>query len=403
MKTLAVPSASEDRGSKSRFFRDRLPSDDSDAARRRLLEIADLAGLQLAHGRRFELIHSGDRHFERLIAAIEGAAREVCLEMYQVRADPVGWGLCSALAGAAVRGVEVRLLVDRLGSAPIGPWFETLRRHGVSVEWYRPWRPWSNPFRRTHRKLVVVDGETASVGGMNIAAEFSDLLSAGHGWRDVSLWLEGPAAWALRRQFEVAWVANGGSPGRPLPVPDGRGTLCALCNPSDTGSNQADAYRALVATAREELLLATPYFLPSRQLRAALAAAVQRGVDVTVVVPRLNDVWWFKHGSRRHYGELLDRGVAIWERRDRMVHAKVAVADGLIAAVGSTNLNRLSFYGNSETLLLTAEQQVVREIRLLIGDESHVSADRLAPQTWLRHPDRQPWAEVAATAVAMLL
>ncbi len=403
MKQLAVPSASEDRGTTGHFFRDRPPSDDSDTARRRLFEIADLAGLQLAHGRRLDLIHSGDRHFERLVAAVEGATREVCLEMYQVRPDPVGWQLCSALARTAARGVEVRLLVDRLGSASIGTWFETLRRHGVSVAWYRPWRPWSNPFRRTHRKLVVVDGETASIGGMNVAAEFSDELSGGRGWRDVSLWLDGPAAWALRRQFEAAWVDCGGSPGRPLSVPGGGGALCALCSPTVAGSNQADAYLALLATAREELLLATPYFLPGRALRDALAAAVARGVDVTVVVPRLNDVWWFKHGSRRHYRELLDRGIAIWERRDRMVHAKVAVADGLIAAVGSTNLNRLSFYGNSETLVLTDERRVVDEIRSLIRDESRVSAESLASHTWTRHPDRQPWAEMAATAVAMLL
>jgi phosphatidylserine/phosphatidylglycerophosphate/cardiolipin synthase-like enzyme len=121
------------------------------------------------------------------------------------------------------------------------------------------------------------------------------------------------------------------------------------------------------------------------------------------VVPRHSDIWWFKHGARRRYQELMRAGIAVWERCDRMVHAKVAVADGMVAAVGSTNLNRLSFHGNSETLLLTTEPRVVEQLRTLIAVESREVAERLCDRSWPAHPDRRPWAELAATVAAALL
>ncbi len=373
------------------------------AGRRRLLTIARDAGLELVHARSLELCHSGDAHFERLAAAVAGAERELCIEMYQIRPDPIGWRVCVTLAQAARRGVEVRLLLDRFGSARIAPWLATLASHGVLVRWYQPWRPWSNPFHRTHRKLVVADGRLASLGGINLAAEFSETLAGDRAWRDVGVWIEGPAAWQLRRQFDLAWAASGGEPGPTIAVRAGAGPLCALAGPRSGGANQARAYLALVATARSELLLATPYFLPDRRLRGELVRASRRGVRVTVVVPRLSDIWWFKHGARRRYQELLAAGVGIWERCDRMVHAKVAVADDLVAAVGSTNLNRLSFHGNSETLLLTAARPVVAELRALIADESLPAAERVSERAWRAHPDRRPWAELLASPAALLL
>lgn len=368
-----------------------------------LLAIARDAGLELAHACNLALCHSGDAHFGRLLAAIGAAEREVAIEMYQIRPDPVGWRVCAALAAAAARGVAVRLLVDRFGTSGVSPWLATLGSHGVAVRWYQPWRPWTNPFHRTHRKLLVVDGRVASLGGINLAAEFSETFAGRHAWRDVGVWLDGPAAWRLRRQFDLAWTANGGPPGPALAVPAGGGVLCALAGPRSAGANQAAAYLALVASARHELLLATPYFLPDRRLRAELVRASRRGVRVTVVVPRRNDIWWFKHGSRQHYRELLAAGVAIWERCDRMVHAKVAVADAAVAAVGSTNLNRLSFYGNSETLLLTAARPVVAELRALIADESLAAAERITEPGWGGHPDRRPLAELLASPAALLL
>ena len=402
MSDFGLQAASDDGGYLRGLHRGSA-SGGSEAATTRLLEIADRACLHLTHLRDIQVLHSGDDHFEHLFRAIANARREICIEMYQVRADPIGWRLCAALATAASRGIEVRLLFDRFGSSAIKGWLATLEGHHVQVRWYGPWRPWNNPFRRTHRKLIVIDGAKASIGGINMGSEFSELLSDENSWRDISLWFAGPAAWTMRRQFEAAWQAHGGTSSGPLSVPDGSGSLCAFSNPKTNGANQADAYRALIGTARREVLLATPYFLPDAALRSAMQDAARRGVRVRVVVPRRNDIWWFKHGSRRFYRHLLEAGVEIWERCDRMVHAKVGVADGLVAAVGSTNLNRLSFYGNSETLLLTTDPYVVTEIDSMLRGESLASAERLSPRSWPLHPDRRPWAELAASTIAMIL
>jgi phosphatidylserine/phosphatidylglycerophosphate/cardiolipin synthase-like enzyme len=126
-------------------------------------------------------------------------------------------------------------------------------------------------------------------------------------------------------------------------------------------------------------------------------------VQVLVVVPRHSDIWWFKHGARRRFQELLDAGVGIWERCDRMVHAKVAVVDAMVAALGSTNLNRLSFHCNSETLMLTADPTAVGEIKDLIVTESAKDADVLDKDSWYQHLDRRPLVELTSAPLASFL
>jgi cardiolipin synthase len=372
------------------------------AAQERLLEMAQRARLDLVQARGLELIHRGDEHYRRLIEAIESAKREVCVEMYQIRADAVGWRICTALNDAALRGVSVRLLLDSFGSARVSGWLPALRRHGIDVRWYNPWRPWRHPFHRTHRKLIVVDGRLASIGGINLASEFSERHSGGEAWRDVALWMEGPAAWLFRRQFDVAWGHHGGAQAPPVPVPSGAGTVCAVAGPRVGTGNQASGLTALCESARTELLLATPYFLPDRRFKKTLRRTAERGVRVVVAVPRRNDIWWFKHGSRRVYADLLRAGVEIVERCDRMVHAKVGVVDGLVAAVGSTNLNRQSFYGNSETLMLTTAPAVVEGIRELIVAEAAGVSESVEFERWATHPDRHRMAELAATFMRLI-
>ncbi len=376
---------------------------DPTGAQRRLMAVAARGGLRLAQARRLELVHHADRHFDRIIDVCRTAEREICVEMYQIRRDPVGRRITNALASAAGRGVAVRLLVDPAGSSRVADWLPVLADHGVDVRWYSPWRPWNDPLRRTHRKLIIVDGRTASVGGINLAAEFSEQLCGRRAWRDVGLWTEGPVVGVLRRQFEVAWTGEGGGvPGPLLEVDRGADELVAIAGGRDGRTGHGAAYLALAREARRELLLATPYFIPDRPFRRALSAAARRGVRVVVVVPRLCDIAWFKHAGRRLYGGLLDAGVEIRERSDRMVHAKVGVVDGCIAAIGSVNLNRRSFHGNAETLVLTHQPKAVRDIHDLITTEAGAAVESLNPIRWLRHPDRRRWAELAAAPIGLL-
>jgi len=367
------------------------------------LLLADLAGLldlPVTPFSSLEAVDDGDAHYRRLLDEVRGARREVALEMYQIRPDTVGLAVARALAGAAARGVRVRLLADAWGSHRFAAQLQELREAGVETRWYGPWRPWVSPLRRTHRKLVVIDGELASVGGMNLGEEFSEAASGDRAWRDVSLWLGGGAARELARQFEAAW----GGPPPPAPVPDATPAAgrCLVVGGADGRAGHAAAYRALVDRAREEILFANPYFMPDSDFRGRLAAAAARGVRVTVVIPRRCDVPPFKHAARRLYLGLLRRGVRIVERADRMVHAKVAVVDAEVAAVGSTNVNRRSFYWNSETLVLTDHPATVARLGRFVREEGCGTGEPITLNEWPRHPDRRRVAELLAASVHVL-
>jgi cardiolipin synthase len=123
---------------------------------------------------------------------------------------------------------------------------------------------------------------------------------------------------------------------------------------------------------------------------------------VAVVIPRQSDIPWFKHAGRRTYASLLRSGVEVWERCDRMVHAKVAVADRAVAAMGSVNLNGLSFFNNSETLMLTDDTHAVEEVHSLLTEEAMQHSETLSFESWSRHPDRRRWAELLAMTACLL-
>jgi cardiolipin synthase len=365
-------------------------------------QVAEQARLGVTQLTRWDLLHRGDFHFDRILEELAAAERSVSMEMYQIRHDPIGWQICAALGAAAGRGVTVRLLLDRFGSSRIRSWIPDLKQRGVDVRWYNPWTAGARPFRRTHRKLIVVDGTRASIGGINVAAEFSEQHSGGRTWRDLGLWIEGPVVNVLASQFERAWADQGGTPHPVRPVAAAGGSLCAVAGGAQGRDRNAEAIRALIESARRELLLATPYFIPDAMLRSSLRAAALRGVEVIVVVPRRSDIPTFKHASRRLYSGLLRAGVEIRERCDRMVHAKVAVVDRELAAVGSLNLNRQSLYNNSETLLLTTEPGIVHQLLGLMLAEGAHAMEPLCRARWRHHPDRRRWAELVAAPVGLV-
>jgi len=369
---------------------------------RLLLEIADRAGLALAYADAVQLEHRADSHFDRLIEAISSAEREICVEMYQVESDAVGTRVIEALMGAARRGRDVRVLLDAFGSTSVAETMNDMRQAGVDARWYSPFGLTRSPWRRTHRKLVIIDGTTSTIGGINLCERFSERHSGARAWRDVGVWIKGPVSGLLRTQFEQAWK---GERGRELPhIPTTRSSrvLCAMAGGPDGRQGHAAAYRALAQSAKRELLLATPYFVPDVAFREALKSAVGRGVRVVVTTPRQCDIPWFKHAGRRIYTGLLQSGVEIRERCDRMVHAKVAVVDRQVAAMGSVNLNGLSFFNNSETLLLTNEPTAVSEMYAFFEHESAKHAEPLHLTTWSRHPDRRRWAELVSLTACLL-
>jgi len=318
-------------------------------------------------GNRITLLESGAAYFPAVIAAIEAAATEVHLESYIFAADSAGRSVAASLARAAQRGVRVRVLVDAFGArdfmTTLGP---VLVGAGVEVLSYRP--PASSflvprhGLRRLHRKLVVVDGAIAFVGGINV---IDDENTPGQvpPRVDYAVSVEGPLLHSIHASVRRLWrlvrwatFRHGISePPRRRLVEPACGTVAAAFVIRDNLRHRRDiedAYLDAIASARHEIVLANAYFLPGQRFRHALMEAARRGVRVVILLQGRVEYVLLHYASHALYGSLLDAGVHIFEYRKSFLHAKVGAVDALWATVGSSNIDPFS-------LMLAREANVV--------------------------------------------
>lgn len=292
------------------------------------------------------LLDGGGGAYPPMLAAIEAAREEILLEVYSFAADRVGERFLEALAGAARRGVRVRVVLDGWGSAPqAGELARRLEAAGGQVEVFnRMLVALFGRWRRNHRKVLAVDGEVAFLGGINIGEEYGAPGASGEGaWADLALEVRGPTAeWLLRR----ARHERGSSPAGPLRV-----WLSGLGG----GGKLRRRYRKAIGGARVRVLLAHAYFLPDRHMVRTITAAARRGVQVRLVLPARSDVGLARPATRRLYRKLLAAGVEVREWPTSMLHAKVAVVDGLRLLLGSFNLDPFSL-ANLEVLAEAEDQ-----------------------------------------------
>lgn len=324
------------------------------------------AGLDLVPGNALALLESGAEYFPALIAAIEAARSEIHLETYIYASDATARAVTDALIRAARRGVAVRVLVDGFGARD----FPT--RHGQEivaaggeVAVYRPevarLALRRNRLRRLHRKLAVIDGQIAFVGGINI---IDDLDTPGLGPRyDYAVRLEGPLVGHIHRHVQrlwrlVGWVSlrrRQPLPRRPASLPPPVGAVAAAFVVRDNLRHRRDieeAYLSALAAARKEVWIANAYFLPGLRFRHALVQTARRGVKVHVLLQGRVEYALLHYATQALYRHLIEGGVRIWEYQSGFLHAKVAVVDGLWATVGSSNIDPFS-------LLLAREANVV--------------------------------------------
>jgi phosphatidylserine/phosphatidylglycerophosphate/cardiolipin synthase-like enzyme len=306
-------------------------------------------------GNHFQLLDENERFFERMLQTIESATAYVLLEMYLVESGIIAGRFVEALGRAARRGVRVCVIFDGFGSLGLGAAYRrTLIEAGVELRIFNPvaLRARLQNFLRDHRKLLLVDGNTAFTGGAGLTDEFAIPGPPGQPWRDLMVEIIGPVVADWQRAFDRTWRRSGAELGLPVPSvfpplaegADGRVSL----SEARARSMLANGVVRRIQLARERAWIMSAYFVPSRRFRKALRGAARRGVDVRLLVPGpRTDHPWVRHAARRFYGKMLRSGVRIFEYQPRMLHAKLIISDDWVS-IGSSNLDRWSFKWNLE-------------------------------------------------------
>jgi cardiolipin synthase A/B len=323
----------------------------------------------LFSGNKVQLLQDGPATYQAMFAAIEAARDHINMETYILAEDAVCRRFADALIDAQRRGAQVNLIYDSVGSLGTSEdFFKSMTDAGVKVFEFNPVNPLTakagwDVNQRDHRKLLVVDGKTAFLGGINISGVYSGSSfkrrskNSADGtlpWRDTHLQIDGPAVAEFQRMFLETWTKQRGEPLAqrnyfPALSPQGSDVVRAIgSSPDEPYSQMYATLISVIGAAEREVLLTNAYFVPDPQLLAALKAAVVRGVDVKLVLPGRTDSELVFHAGRSYYDELLRDGIKIYERKYALLHAKTALIDEVWSTVGSTNLDWRSFLHNDE-------------------------------------------------------
>jgi cardiolipin synthase len=337
-----------------------------------------ISGFNPVGGNAARLLLDSNTTIDAMVADIDAATGHVHVLFYIWLPDTNGRKIVEALKRAASRGVVCRAMADDLGSRAMirSAHWQAMRDAGVRVA---AGLPIGNPFLRlfmgridlrNHRKIVVIDDRITYCGSQNCAdPEF--LVKAKYApWVDAVMRFEGPIARQNQFLFASDWMTYVPDDpidflDRPLPVPDSTSVPAQVIGtgPTVRYSAMPEMFGALVFAARRELVISTPYFVPSEGLLNALCTAAYRGVDTTIVFPARNDSWIVGAASRSYYADLLAAGIKVYEFVGGLLHTKSLTVDGEVTLVGSANMDRRSFELNYENNILFCDSGLTRDVR----------------------------------------
>jgi cardiolipin synthase len=391
---------------------------DTDIFDRHLAVEEALADGPLTAGNAAVLLQDGPATYAAMLQAIAGARDHINLETYILDDDAVGQRFAQALLAKRRQGVQVNLIHDSVGTLfTPREFFQRLREGGVQVLEYNPANPlrawqagrdWS-PNQRDHRKLLIVDGATAFLGGINISSVYSgssrlhrqavpppDSATPATAlplrWRDTDLQLQGPVVADLQRLFLASWLQQSGAPPGPgdffPPLPAvGRQVVRAIGS-TPTQDSTSPIYATLlsaIGSAETTVHITMAYFAPDPPMLAALSDAATRGVDVQLILPSKTDSWLVFHAGRGHYDTLLQAGVKIHERQGVVLHAKTALVDGVWSTVGSTNMDWRSLVHNQEVNAVVLGTEFGDQLQRMFNSDRQDSEPVLLP-AWRQRP-----------------
>jgi len=344
-------------------------SGDIDVLDKQIALEQSISGSPLVLGNKVTLLEDGAATYPAMFAAIRNARDHINLETYIFEDDEVGRQFADLLLEQQARGVQVNVIYDSFGGLGTPKaFFDRLTAGGIAVLEFNPVNPlaakapWS-PNNRDHRKLLVVDGKVAFIGGLNISNVYTSGSASrrsgdpeGHriAWRDTHMQIDGPVVAELQKLFMSTWEKQRGKPLAaknyfPELQPQGRDIVRAIgSTPDDPFSLIYLTLMSAIGNAEAQVYLTNAYFVPDPQLIKALTDAAGRGVDVKLILPGQSDSEVVFHAGRSFYSELLAGGIKLYEHIGALLHAKTAVVDGVWSTVGSTNLDWRSFLDNDE-------------------------------------------------------
>ncbi|MCW3017091.1 MAG: cls [Solirubrobacterales bacterium] len=353
----------------------RLDNDPPDPADREFLRTAEaLTAAPIAEGSEIELLVNGDAIFPVFLETIASASRAVNLLTYVYWRGDIAHDVADALCDKAKEGVEVNVLLDWVGTLKMDTrLIDQLRECGANVARFRPLKPYAlrRLDNRTHRKLLVVDGEVGMTGGVGIADEWTGDAQDPDHWRDTHVRVRGPVVRGLQGAFAENWLEATGAvlvgPGHLPDLAPREGATAAMQvvrSRAGVGDTNIEALMFLaIAAARRSIELTAAYFAPRPAFTAALCEAAERGVRIRILVPGAEgDKQIVRAAGRESYDELLEAGVQLFEYCPTMLHAKSMVVDGAWSSIGSVNFDNRSFQLQDEATLGVQDEAFAAEL-----------------------------------------
>ncbi len=319
-----------------------------------------------------KLLLNGRETFTAIKDEIGKAETYIHLEYYTFRSDELGLSIIDLLVKKAKQGVEVRVLYDSIGSHNLSRASKiALRDAGASIQQFLPIKYGfvnQTVNFRNHRKIIVIDGKAGFVGGLNIGDEYAGDMNSMPFWRDTHLLVKGEVLSALHGVFLMDWSYMSGEEllSRKYldtyDVEGDGGAQLVASGPDTKRGAMSDLYFSLITSARKRVWIATPYFVPNKAIRTALAMASMRGIEVRLIVPEISDGFLTQYGTRSYFSELLDYGVEIYMYQKGFLHQKIMIVDDDLATIGTANMDMRSLNLNFEVNMFLFQSSTIHEL-----------------------------------------
>lgn len=357
------------------------------------------------------LIKNGDKKFQLLFEDLKKAEHHVHLEYFIIKDDNIGTDFLDLLCKKAKEGVEIRIIIDDVGSSISSKMKRKLKDCGVEMHSFMPvlFSKFTGQMNyRDHRKIIVIDGKIGYIGGVNVSDQYVNANNKRY-WRDTHIRIIGEAVKQLQILFFTTWdfvvddnidISKEYFPEHnceeniPLQI--------AASGPDTDWSNIMEAMFVAITNAEDYIYITTPYLIPNSEIITALQVAARSNIDVKIVVPKSSDSWIAEYATNSYLEPLLEAGVEIYHYTKGFIHAKTMVVDGVFSTVGTANMDYRSFNINFEVNALVYNSKISKQlIELFKGDIN--DSEKIDIETWKNRSKKTKMIEATARLMAPLL